>query len=344
VTSTALVPQDLIAPRGFSLIQSGLYKIRISFRTRWQMLRGEAESQLDLLRSRLHEISGRVRIALDPSISTGVATYRVGQAHALRHGRRALAAPLDAEVGNWVRPIELAAGFLDVEHRRALARHWLSHGQAAHAAIAAYTQLAGELMSLGAHPDLLMHVHACALERVHHAEGAFSIASAFAGFEISPSSWPELPKLARTARRSRQDALSGIAERALLEGWLSTAFGAAVAQLASARASEAAVTSHLRMVAEDSARQAAFGERLLDWTLKLGGEPVALVLALAIRNLPRTALAQAQIAGLRPEVMERNGVPNASAQRALYLSVRSNLVRAVAAKLDGIDAHRAPRE
>jgi len=337
VNSTALVPQDLIAPRGLSLVQSGLYKIRVSVRARWQQLRRELAEDLAIQRARLAAFAERVRVALDPSVSSTVSAYRVSQAHALRAGRRVLEAPLAAESASWVQPVELAAGFLDLEHRRTLARHWLDQAQGAHAAIAAYTQLASELMALGAHPELLMHVHAAALERVHHAEGAFSIASAFAGFEISPSAWPELPRRARSSSRSRDAALVCIAERALLEGWLSTSFGAAVAQLGSTRASEHGVAGHLRMVAEDSARQAAFGERLVEWTLKLGGEPVALALSLAIRNLPRAPISEAPIPGLRTEVMERNGVPGASAQRALYLSCRDGVVRAMAAKLDAVE-------
>lgn len=337
MNSTALVPQDLIAPRGLSLVQSGLYKVRVSVRARWIHLRRGIEASFAEAHARVAAFRARVRVALDPSISPSVAAYRVGSAHALRAGRRTLTAPLEAETGTWVRGLELAVGFLDVDHRRVLAKHWIDQGQAAHGAIAAYTQLAGELMALGAHPELLMHVHAAALERVHHAEGAFSIASAFAGFEISPSAWPELPRLARSSKRDRDAALVHLAERALLEGWLSTAFGAAVAQVGAARASEVEVASHLRMVSEDAARQAAFGERLVDWTLRLGGEKVALALALAIRNLPRAPIAEAPMPGVRLEVLERNGVPSASVQRAVYLSCREQVVRAMAHKLDGCD-------
>lgn len=335
--STALVPQDLIAPRGLSLVTSGLYKIRVAWSSRWLHLKRELVANVAMRRAQWVELAGRMRLALDPSVSRTVAAYRVGEAHALRAHA---AAPLDAEATSWTQPVEISASFLDLDHRRALARHWLDQGQAAHAAIAAYTRLAGELMALGAHPELLMHVHAAALERVHHAEGAFSLASAFAGFGISPAAWPELPRVARAARHGRTAALVEIAERALLEGWLSTRFGAAVAQVGAARASEAAVANHLRMVAEDSLRQAEFGIRLVDWTLKLGGEPVATALALAIRNLPASLMEPGPLPGLRAEVLERNGVPGPSLRRALYLSTRAQVVAEVARRLDARDCAR----
>ena len=171
MSSAALVPQDLIAPRGLSLVRSGIYKVRVAWSVRLAHLRAELGAAFALRRAQAAELVDRVRVALDPAISRRVAAYRVSEAHGF--GLARAAAPLDAEVGSWVQPVELAASFLDTEHRRVLARHWLSQGQGAHAAIAAYTQLAGELLALGAHPELLMHVHAAALERVHHAEGAF---------------------------------------------------------------------------------------------------------------------------------------------------------------------------
>lgn len=341
MSSTALVPQDLIAPRGLSLVTSGLYKIRVAWGTRWRRFAHEVAVSVAMRRAEVVELAGRIRLAFDPAVSRNVAAYRVSEAHALPHGRAHLAAPLDPEANTWIQPVEVAATFLDLDHRRALARHWLGQGQAAHAAIAAYTQLAGELMALGAHPELLMHVHAAALERVHHAEGAFSLASAFAGFGISPTAWPELPRVARASRRGRLDALVEIAERALLEGWLSTSFGAAVAQVGAARASEAAVAAHLRMVSEDSARQAEFGIRLVDWTLKLGGEEVANALALAIRKLPNDLVDAPATPGLRTEVMERHGVPGESLRRAIYLSCRAQVVAEISRKLDAFDLRRA---
>jgi len=334
VSSTALVPNDLIAPRGLSLVTSAVYKVRVAWSVRFMHLRSAVAFELAERRAKWDAFVSRVRIAMDPAISPTVAAYRVSEAYAFGDGQTA---PLAPEAQTWVQPVELAACFLDVEHRKALARHWIGLGQSAHAAIAAYTQLAGELMTLGAHPELLMHVHAAALERVHHAEGAFSIASAYAGFGISPSAWPEMPKVARTSKRSRNAALALVAERALLEGWLSTAYGAAVAQIAAARASEAAVAAHLRMVAEDSARQAEFGKRLVDWTLKLGGEDVALALALAIRKLPTALVEEKPLPGTRTEILERNGQPPAAVRRAIFLSMRSQVVAELAAKLDGRD-------
>ena len=164
MSSAALVPQDLIAPRGLSLVRSGIYKVRVAWSVRLAHLRAELGAAFALRRAQAAELVDRVRVALDPAISRRVAAYRVSEAHGF--GLARAAAPLDAEVGSWVQPVELAASFLDTEHRRVLARHWLSQGQGAHAAIAAYTQLAGELLALGAHPELLMHVHAAALERV----------------------------------------------------------------------------------------------------------------------------------------------------------------------------------
>ena len=339
--SVALVPQDLIQPRGMSVVTSAVYKVRVAWRTRWSHLRESLALAVALRRAALADAAARVRVALDPSISRTLAAYRVSEAHGFGASRQAFAAPLDACAQSWVQPVELAASFLDTLHRKALAQHWMAQGQAAHTAIAAYTQLAGELMALGAHPELLMHVHAAALERVHHAEGAFSLASVFAGFGISPTAWPALPTLAHASRRRRDEALVHVAERALLEGWLSTSFGAAVAQVAAARATEPAVASHLRMVSEDSVRQAEFGVRLLEWTLKLGGEKVALALALAVRNLPLELVADAPTPGLHADVLERSGVIGPSLRRAIYLSCRAHVVTELGHRLDSNDWRRA---
>lgn len=336
--STALTRSPAaFEPRGLSLVQSGVHRVRVAWSSHWQRLVQHLTEVAAHRRAQLSALGQRARVALDPSISRQLAGYRVGEAHAL--GRTATL----AEGATWAQPVDVAAGFLDQRHRRELARHFLQQGQSAHAAIAAYTRLAGELLALGAHPELLMHVHAAALERVHHAEGAFSLASAFAGVGISPSAWPELPRLARRAGIDRHRGLAKLAERTLLEGWLSTAFGAALAGGGAARAKDPVIATHLRMVAEDSSRQADFAVRLVEWALQLGGEPVALALTLCLRNLPRALLEPALAPGLRAEVLERHGVVGAAMRRALYLSTRAQVVAELARRLDASEWEREAR-
>jgi hypothetical protein len=336
--STALIRSSAaFEPRGLSLVQSGIHRVRVAWSTHWQRFADGVELAAAVQRARLARLSQRTRLALDPSVSRQVAAYQVGEAHAF-----AGAATL-TDARAWSQPVDVAAGFLDQRHRRELARHFMAQGQGAHAAIAAYTRLASELLTLGAHPELLMHVHAAALERVHHAEGAFSLASAFAGVGISPSAWPELPRLARASKLTRAGALAKLAERTLLEGWLSTAFGAALAGAGSTRASDPVIATHLRMVAEDSSRQADFAIRLVEWALKLGGDEVALALTLTIRNLPRALPAPSLAAGLRPEVLERHGMVGPTLQRALYLSTRAQVVNEMAARLEASEWEREAR-
>lgn len=336
--STALMNREqAFAPRGLSLVHSGIHRVRVAWTSGWQRWMDGLSLVAARQRVQLAELTQRAKLALDPSVSRQAAAYRVSEAHGF-----AGAAPL-SDARSWAQPLDVAASFLDQRHRRELARHYLTQGQAAHASIAAYTRLAGELLSLGAHPELLMHVHAAALERVHHAEGAFSLASAFAGVGISPSAWPDLPRQAQPLRGAQAQALARLAERTLLEGWLSTAFGAAVAGAGSTRASDPVIATHLRMVAEDGSRHADFAVRLVDWALKLGGDEVSLALTLLVRNLPRALPEPALAPGLRAEVLERHGVIAAPLRRSLYLSTRAQVVQHMARRLEDAEWEREAR-
>ncbi|HWC75384.1 MAG TPA: hypothetical protein VG454_15725, partial [Gemmatimonadales bacterium] len=94
-----------------------------------------------------------------------------------------------AEPAGWTEALALAP--VPEAARRVLADVWTVEARAEHAAVAAFSKLALELMALGAPPDLVARANRAAIQEVEHARLCFAVASAYAGRALEPAPLPE---------------------------------------------------------------------------------------------------------------------------------------------------------
>ena len=151
-------------------------------------------------------------------------------AHGRRHrkskgGKNLLAEHEESEA--WT-----AASFeLDVpeETRFALAAEWRENARKEHASIAAFSQLALDLMAVGAPPHLLAAAHRDAADEVRHAELCYGVARSIDGVALSPAPFPEA-RAQKAAAKTRSEALTQVAIDSLMDGVLSEGTAARACQ------------------------------------------------------------------------------------------------------------------
>ncbi|MEM6994222.1 MAG: ferritin-like domain-containing protein [Myxococcota bacterium] len=141
----------------------------------------------------------------------------------------------------------------------AAGRRWLAIARSEHASIAAFSDIALQLMQLGAPPHLIEGCHRAALDEVRHARDALGIACALTGDRLDLGALPQPPRSTPTLRSVALDAL--------IEGCI----GEGVAAARAARGADDAepdVAAVLRGVAADETRHAALAWSTLRWALQ----------------------------------------------------------------------------
>ncbi|HEY8943720.1 MAG TPA: hypothetical protein VIM73_05635 [Polyangiaceae bacterium] len=166
---------------------------------------------------------------------------------------------------------------------------WAADSRAECASIAAFIQLAMELLSLGAPDELVERVLDAAEEEIKHAASVAELASRSGEFLVQPV-YPEAPL--RPTLRGTEGWI-----RLALESWTDGCIGEGLAALRACSGARTARDPHVRKVRERIAREehghAELGWTILDFALARGGEPV------------REALADARDSALE---LERTGV------------------------------------
>ncbi|MEO8706121.1 MAG: ferritin-like domain-containing protein [Kofleriaceae bacterium] len=132
---------------------------------------------------------------------------------------------------------------------------WTRTAQLEHASIAAFSNLALQLLAHGAPAELIEATHAAALDELRHARIAFAIASQYAGVAVGPAAFPE------AARMSAEVTLRALALETFVDGCIGEACGAAEAY----RAAHGALAPILHAIAEDEARHAALAWGVVRW-------------------------------------------------------------------------------
>jgi hypothetical protein len=146
----------------------------------------------------------------------------------------------------------------------ALARAWSDAAFAAHAAVAAYSRFALQLMSLGAPPHLL---NGCALamqDEIAHAQASFSLARRYAGHDVRPGPLPS-SELARDA-----DA-TAVVLAVVQWGCIAEAVSALSAREALEHCQDAATREVLVRHQAAKAQQAQLAWRFVAWALRGAG-------------------------------------------------------------------------
>jgi hypothetical protein len=168
-----------------------------------------------------------------------------------------------AEPGGWTEPLALAP--VPEAARRVLAEVWTVEARAEHAAVAAFSKLALELMALGAPPDLVARANRSAIQEIEHARLCFAVASAYAGRALEPAPLPE-------ALAGDTPDLSRLARESLLDGCLREGLASHVAEMGAASARDPAIVHVLRVQAKEEAQHAAFSWSIVEWAVARGGE------------------------------------------------------------------------
>lgn len=167
------------------------------------------------------------------------------------------------------RPSDPIAG-LDAQTRSVLAAWWARVAQMEHASVASFARFTLELMSLGAPAALLAEVQVAAADEVRHATAAFSLASRFAGAQLTPGA---LPIEQAGLRQGARAILEGLIE----EACVGETVGVIEARAALASCTDLASRAALEAIVRDESRHAALAWRVLAWMLER--EPTLLPVA-----------------------------------------------------------------
>jgi hypothetical protein len=161
-----------------------------------------------------------------------------------------------------------------------LTEAWTADSRAECASVAAFIQLAMELLSLGAPETLVERALDAAEEEIGHAASVAELATRSGGFRVQPV-YPEAPL--RSALRGTEGWI-----RLALESWSDGCIGEGLAALRARWGARTARDPHVRQVRERIAREehghAELGWEILDLALARGGEPVREALAEAQRQ------------------------------------------------------------
>jgi hypothetical protein len=193
-----------------------------------------------------------------------------GGGRALLVGQDAVAAPVTAGPSDWSAapvPSEASLAQLDPALRALLAAHWARQAQAEHASVAAFAQLALDLLAFAAPAELVERAHQAAADEVRHAKRAFALAGAYAGSALRPGPL-------RVPPRHLHD-LAALAAATAREGCLGETMATLVAAEALTVAREPAVRAALALVVADEARHAAHAWAIVSWAIATGGPDVA---------------------------------------------------------------------
>jgi hypothetical protein len=202
--------------------------------------------------------------------------------------------------------------------RPVLARAWTDAALAAHAAVAAYSRFALQLMSLAAPPQLL---HGCAVamqDEVAHAQASFSLARRYAGRDVGPG------PLSSIELTHHGDATSVVLE-VVQRGCIAEAVSALSAREALEHCQDAATREVLVRLQATKAQQAQLAWRFVAWALRGAGRElpdhvrVAFVTALSAPREPAPL-------GERDRMLLRYGVLSESHRAALEQRILRDVV------------------
>lgn len=145
--------------------------------------------------------------------------------------------------------------------REAMAKEWAKIATQEHASIAAFAQLALELLRYGAPAELIETCQGCMQDEIRHAKLAFRWASHLAGQELAPE------PMERLAHFPMSQDLTGLALSNLQEGCCNETLATLRMLDRADRCSHPNMKALIRTIALDEQRHAQFAWRLTQWFL-----------------------------------------------------------------------------
>lgn len=241
-------------------------------------------------------------------------------------GGRARTAP-SVSGASW-RAAQLEGLTLPTDH--VAAEHWLEVAALEHASVGSFARFTLQLLALGAPGELLARAQRAALDEVHHAELAYSLASALGAGDRAPGPMP-------LAAAPIASSLEQVVEALVIEGCVGETLGAieALVRAESARPEIAAV---LRLVADDERRHAELAWSTLAWLRARHGQLVVSSAGRALELARRTLELTPEASPGRPEL----GVLDARELSGLHRQSYARAVLPIAAELLGSDGVGSP--
>lgn len=223
--------------------------------------------------------------------------------------------------------------------REALAAAWLDAALDEHAAVAAFAQVALELVGFGAPPDLVDDTLRAGRDEIGHARLGFALASRYAGAPRSPG------RLALSPHAPSTD-LAAFAAATAREGCVGETITALLAAESRAQATDPAVLAALAVIAAEEEQHAALAWRTVAWAVRAGGEQVRAAVAEVFAEVARTGVpVPARVAaGPHAARMVEHGVPDAALARRVLDRALGEVVLPAAAVLVGRSARAEPEE
>ncbi len=198
---------------------------------------------------------------------------------------------------------------LHPEARAALREAWTEAALDEHAAVAAFSRVALELLQLGAPPHLLQATTQAALDEVRHAQMGFRLASAYTGEPVGPGSFPLGGQVQLHA------TLTHLAVAAAREGCIGETLTTLVAAEALRGTTDPAVRSVLSRIISDEEQHAALAWRTVAWAIARGGDEVRTAVASVFDQLQQHGMPHParHATGPHAEALIAHGVPSESA-------------------------------
>jgi hypothetical protein len=199
-----------------------------------------------------------------------------------------------------------------------LARSWTEAGLQAHAAVAAYSRFALQLMSLGAPPQLLHGCSQAMQDEVAHAQASFSLARRYTGRDVGPGPLPAV-ELSRDG-----DATSVVLE-VVQRGCIAEAVSALSAREALEHCQDAATREVLVRHQAAKAQQAQLAWRFVAWALRGAGRELPDHVRVAFLTA-LSAPAEAAPLGERDRMLLRYGVLSEAHRAGLQQRILRDVV------------------
>jgi hypothetical protein len=162
-----------------------------------------------------------------------------------------------------------------------VAARWWSDALDEHASIAAFAQLALDLMAHGAPARLIEATRRAMEDEVEHARAAFAITSRRLGRRVEPGPLPMKVNPAPTLRE--------LAVQTAIDGGVGESVATLTAAIRRARATEPDVCAALERVMADELEHAALAWEIVAWAVERGGDEVRLAVEAALAEVRPTA-------------------------------------------------------
>jgi hypothetical protein len=169
------------------------------------------------------------------------------------------------------------------------ARHWQDMAQEEYESIAAFSELALDLMAAGAPVELVTRCHQAALEEAKHTQTCLDMGLRVNGRTARIEMTSRL-RVARGRPRWRAALLARLAVESYVDGWIGEASSARVLAQLARETPDPELGNALRVLAREEMGHARLGEDIVRWATSEGGPLVEHALRIARRRLARSEL------------------------------------------------------